>query len=281
MPKLTANSYGKSGVRLTKVVRNGKTHTLHEYEVAVQITGDFAASYTRGDNRKCIATDSVKNTVYVLAKENSFASAEEFALLLARHFPRTYKQVDACSVEITESRWDRIIVGGKPHAHAFVNGGSEIHTASAQVDKNGPSPAVFGGVDNLMVLKTSNSAWKEFWSDRYRTLKDTDDRIFATAVTAKWRYGKLNADFVGLAVAARSAMLETFATHNSLGVQQTMYAMGEAALAAAPGIRNIHLRLPNQHRIPFNLDPFGLKFENDIFVWTDEPYGDISAFVER
>jgi urate oxidase len=280
MPTLTSNSYGKSGVRLTKVVRNGRKHALHEYEVAIQCTGNFAAAYLDGDNRKVVATDSIKNTVYVLAKENSFATAEDFAVLLANHFPGTYKQVKGCTVNITEARWDRIKVGGKPHVHSFVNGGSELHTVRVEVTKKDKPPVVFGGVTNLMVLKTTRSAWKDFWSDRYRTLKDTDDRIVATSVTAEWQYGG-KTDYAAATSRIRTALLETFAEHNSLGVQQTMYAMGEAALAAEPSIRNIRFRLPNQHRIPFNLDPFGLKFENDIFVWTDEPYGDISAFIER
>jgi urate oxidase len=281
MPKLTANQYGKSGVRLTKVVRNGKTHTLHEYEVAIQCTGAFAAAYLDGDNRKVIATDSIKNTVYVLAKENQFETAEDFAILLASHFPNLYKQVKGCTVNITEARWDRIKVGGRPHVHSFVNGGSELHTVRVEVTKNDNPPVVFGGVTNLMVLKTTNSAWKDFWSDRYRTLKDADDRIFATSVTSEWQFDGGKIDFAAATNRIRMALLETFATHNSLGVQQTMYAMGEAALAAEPSIKNIRFRLPNQHRIPFNLDPFGLEFENDIFVWTDEPYGDISAFIER
>jgi len=281
MPKLTTNSYGKSGVRLTKVVRNGKTHTLHEYEVSVIITGNFAAAYTDGDNRQCIATDSIKNTVYVVAKENAFDTAEAFGILLANHFPNLYKQVKSCTVEITEAKWDRIKVGGKPHVHSFVNGGSELHTARVSVAKKGKPPVIFGGVTNLLVLKTTNSAWKDFWTDRYRTLKDADDRIFATSVTAEWEFDGGKVDFAKATEKIRTTLLETFATHVSLGVQQTMQAMGEAALAAEPAIKNIRFRLPNKHRIPFNLDPFGLKFEKDIFAWTDEPYGDISAFIER
>lgn len=281
MPKLTSNHYGKSGVRLTKVVRNGKTHTLHEYEVAVQVTGDFAAAYTRGDNRKCIATDSMKNTVYVLAKENQFNTAEEFGILLASHFPNLYKQVKSCTVEITEARWDRIKVGGRPHVHSFVNGGREQHTVRVNVAKKRKPPVVFGGLTDLLVLKTTNSAWKDFWTDRYRTLKDADDRIFATSITSEWEFAGRKVDYARATARIRTALLETFATHKSLGVQQTMYAMGEAALAAEPAIRNIRFRLPNKHRIPFNLDPFGLEWDKDIFVWTDEPYGDISAFIER
>lgn len=277
--KLSAHSYGKSGVRLTKVVRQGKKHQLMEYEVAVQCRGAFAPAYLKGDNRNVIATDSIKNTVYVIAKEKSFKSAEEFAILLAEHFPKLYPQVDSCQVSITESRWDRITVRGKPHVHSFVNGGMEIHTCSAFADPTISS--LHGGLKELMVLKTTQSAWKDFLSDRYRTLKDADDRVFATSVTATWAYSATKTDFAACTGRIRTALLETFATHKSLGVQQTMYAMGEAALAAVPQISEIYLHLPNKHRIPFNLEPFGLKFENDIFVWTDEPYGDISAFIER
>ncbi len=279
--KLSGNYYGKSDVRLTKLVRKGKTHHLAEYSVTVSLTGDFAASFLLGDNRKVIATDSIRNTVYVVAKENQFSTAEEFAVLLANHFPNTYKQVKSATVEIEEARWKRIKVKGKPHAHSFVNAGSELHTASVVVAKKGKAPVITGGVKNLQVIKTTNSAWKDFLADRYRTLKDASDRIFGTSVTATWEYASGKVDFAQTNETIRAALLETFATHNSLGVQQTMYEMGRVALQAVPEIKNIFLRMPNKHRIPFNLEPFGLKNENDIFVWTDEPYGDISAFIER
>lgn len=278
--KLTANSYGKSDVRLTKVVREGKTHHLAEYSVNVQLTGDFSLAYLGGDNRKVIATDSIKNTVYVLAKENNFTTAEQFAVLMAEHFVAEYKQVGTAKVEIVEARWNRIDVKGDPHEHAFVNGGTEMHTCSAYTTRGG-NMLLHGGVRDLQVVKTTNSAWKDFWTDRYRTLKDTSDRIFGTSITANWEYERPAAKFEHCTAAIRTAMLEAFATHVSLGVQHTMYEMGKAALAAVPDIKNIEFRLPNKHRIPFNLDPFGLKFENDIYVWTDEPYGDISAFIER
>ena len=279
MAKLTAHSYGKSDVRLTKVVREGKTHHLSEFSVNVQLTGDFSLAYLGGDNRKIIATDSIKNTVYVLAKENKFTTAEQFAVLLAEHFPATYPQVDSAKVEIVEARWKRIKVKKQPHEHAFVNGGTEMHTCTVFTNKDGT--IVHGGVRDLQIVKTTNSAWKEFVTDRYRTLKDTSDRIFGTSVTANWEFNTSKTDFEHCTAAIRTAMLESFATHISLGVQHTMYEMGRAALAAVPEIKNIEFRLPNKHRIPFNLDPFGLKFENDIYVWTDEPYGDISAFIER
>ena len=76
-------------------------------------------------------------------------------------------------------------------------------------------------------------------------------------------------------------MLTTFATQMSFAVQETMYEMGDAVLKAVGEIARIEIRLPNKHRIPVNLQPFGLENNNEIFVWTDEPFGDISATVTR
>lgn len=279
--KLSQNSYGKSDVRLTKVVRQDARHELFEFAVDVQLTGDFAASYTAGDNSKLIATDSMKNTVYVVARENDFHSAEEFAVILAGHFSRTYAQVSSAVVNVRQTGWSRINVDGKPHDHSFVSAGSELHTSTATVTAGGATSCVTGGVTDLLVLKTTRSAFKEFVTDRYRTLKDTDDRIFATSVTASWDYHSPTVDFVSAHDRIRAALLGVFAGHMSYAVQETMYEMGRAALAVAPEIGNVRLRLPNKHRIPFNLQPFGLQNNNEIFVWMDEPYGDISAFIER
>jgi urate oxidase len=131
------------------------------------------------------------------------------------------------------------------------------------------------------VLKTTASEWRDFVDDRYRTLKDTRDRIMATKIDADWTYNTPAGDFAARAAAIDAAILTTFATQHSLGVQQTLLAMGEAALAACDAIDTVSFELPNLHRIPFNLEPFGLKFDNDVFVATDEPYGLIKGTVTR
>ena len=280
MSVLSSNTYGKSDVRLTKVVRRGSRHKLMEFSIDMRLAGDFAASYTAGDNSQIVATDSMKNTVYVLAQERDFDGPEAFAALLAEHFTATYPQVTSAMVEVRQSAWKRIDVDGKPHEHAFVNSGRELHTATA-MSVGGHPTAVAGGVTGLLVLKSGNSAFKDFVTDRYRTLPDADDRIFATSVTATWDFAGPGAEYVAAYLKARTAMLETFATHVSLAVQQTMFEMGKAALAAVPEISRVSLRLPNKHRIPINLKPFGLENKNEVFVWTDEPFGDITAIVER
>jgi urate oxidase len=131
------------------------------------------------------------------------------------------------------------------------------------------------------VLKTTASEWRGFVADRYRTLKDTSDRIMATRIDADWAYNAQGGDFAARARSIDEAILTTFATKHSLGVQQTLKDMGDAALAACDAIDSISFSLPNLHRIPFNLQPFGLTFDNDVFVATDEPYGLITGTVTR
>jgi urate oxidase len=277
--ELKENSYGKSSVRLTKVVRNGVHHELIELSVDIRLSGDFTASYTAGDNSRIIATDSMKNKVYVLAKERSFTSIEEFAVLLARHFIQSYSQVQRAVISISQTLWQRLASPDGPHPHAFTDAGAERRICRAELV--GDKLELSGGVDDLRFIKTTGSEFRGFVTDRYRTLNDTSDRIFATSVEAVWTYASESADFNGTFVAARTSLLQTMANHHSLSVQHTLLVMGEAVLKDCPALRSIRLTMPNSHRIPIDLQPFGLENDNEIFVPIDEPHGVISGFIER
>jgi urate oxidase len=117
--------------------------------------------------------------------------------------------------------------------------------------------------------------------DKYTFLPETDDRIFCTSVKANWRYSSPEVATEKLWSGVRQTILDTFATHDSLSVQQTLYSMGEAALAACPSMEEITLVMPNQHRILMNLEPFGMENKNEIFVTTSEPFGLISGTIRR
>lgn len=279
MARLADNSYGKSMVRLTKVVRRVDGHDLIEYCVGIQLEGDFADSYLTGDNSKVLPTDTMKNTVYGLAASHEFDSPEAFAMILSSHFISRNPQVSKATININQSRWNRIKVAGKRHPHAFVDCGPEQRTCTVRQSRS--SKCVSSGIEDLIVLKTTDSAFKGYPRDEFTTLVETDDRIFATSVKADWDYTDTSGDWNERHDQIRTAIIETFATHMSLAVQQTLYAMGEAALAACGAVRQISFRLPNQHRIAFNLQPLGLKNTNSIFVTTSEPYGDISGTIVR
>jgi urate oxidase len=279
--KLTENSYGKSDVRLTKVTRHPDgRHDLKELSVGIQLHGDFARCYTHGDNSSIVPTDTMKNTVYALARSHPIDAVEDFADLLARHFLDSFDHVARAVVQVSDVLWERLAINGQPHEHSFVGGSSERRTCSLSVDRT-DATRVESGIDGLVVLKTTKSGFVGFIHDKFTTLKETTDRIFATRITARWEYYDGTHDWNRCHQRTRRALLDIFATHDSLAVQQTLYAMGEAALAACDQIKRIKLTMPNQHHLLVNLQPFGLDNANEIFVPTDEPFGLISGTIAR
>jgi urate oxidase len=273
MPVLEWNRYGKSRVRLVKVRRPSREapHELVDLTIDVQLEGAFDAVYVEGDNTPCVATDTMKNTVYALARQDSLAHVEAFAGRLADHF-MAKPAVARVTVSAVEHRWDRL------GAHAFVQPGGEQWTAVVTRDADGSS--VVSGLTNLVVLKTTDSAFSGFPRDAYTTLPETEERILATSVTAAWRY---RAGATGFAARdlIRAALVDTFAAHVSRSVQHTLYAMAEAALESCADIDDITLTMPNRHHLLVDLAPFGLDNPNEIFVATDQPFGLIEATVRR
>jgi urate oxidase len=276
---LTQNAYGKSQVRLTKVARHADRHDLAEWAIDVQLAGDFAAAYTDGDNRQVVATDTMKNVVYALARDHALAAPEDFGLVLARHFLDSYPQVASATIRVGVQPWQRIVTGGRPHPHAFVGGGAERRTCTVSATRQGRQ--VGAGLDGLPLLKTTDSAFRAFHRDAFTTLPEVDDRIFATDLTADWLYADPTADWDDCYRVIRQTLVETFAGHQSLGVQQTLYAMGTAALEARTAVEQITLTMPNRHRLLVNLAPFGRTNSNEVFVATDEPYGVITGTLRR
>jgi urate oxidase len=275
--ELAWNRYGKSHVRLVKVRRTRDPHEIVDLTIDVQLEGAFEAVYVQGDNSSCIATDTMKNTVYALARQDPIEHVEVFASRLADHFAAK-PAVSRARVSAVEHRWDRLSAGGRPHPHAFVGATGERWTAVVTRDRNGTG--VTAGLANLVVLKTTDSGFSGFPRDEYSTLPETDDRILATSVTASWTYRTGTTDFA-VRERIRSALVETFAAHRSRSVQQTLYAMAEAALAACPDATDITISLPNRHHLLVDLKPFGLDNPNEIFVATEQPYGLIEATVAR
>jgi urate oxidase len=277
MSVLSWNRYGKSRIRLVKVRRAGGVHDIVDLTVDVQLEGAFEPVYVDGDNTPCLATDTMKNTVYAMARTDPIEHAEVFAQRLAEHFSGK-PSVEHARISIVEQRWDRLAANGRPHPHAFVQAGDEHWTAV--VTREAGAVRVVSGLAHLVVLKTAESAFSGFPRDAFTTLPDTDDRLLATSITASWTYREGTTDF-GVRDRIRAALLETFAAHRSRSVQHTLYAMGEAALAAAADATEITLTLPNRHHLPVDLAPFGLDNPNEIFVATDQPYGVIEATIKR
>jgi urate oxidase len=277
--KLIAHRYGKSRVRVLKVLRDGATHTIKELEVAVALTGDFESSYTSGDNSLAVPTDTMKNTVNVLAHEQLGLETERFAPLLSAHFVKKYPQVDAANVKITERVWERMVIHGTAHAHSFRGGQGSRAWVAALSSAGGTT--LQSGIRDLLILKSAASGFEGFPRCEFTTLPETNDRIFATSLDATWTWSDVPADYNATNGAIIDALLAPFAENYSPSVQTTLFQMAANALESCPAISEIHLAAPNKHCLLVNLQPFGIENRNETFVPTDEPHGQIEATVHR
>jgi urate oxidase len=272
---LGRHGYGKSEVRVVKVTRTPGRHELRDLTVDVGLEGDFEAAHRSGDNSALLATDTMRNVVYALARTHPIDSLESFGAALVEHFLRAGPTVERVRIDIAEHPWERL--GDHEHAFQRGHGGRRLATVSG----DGSQTTYEAGLDDLLVLKTTASGWEGFVRDEYTTLPDTDDRILATIVAARWEYGEDAADFDATWRAVRDTLLDAFGDHYSPSVQFTLNRMGEAVLERHPSVRRIHLSLPNRHHLLFDLSRFGLDNPNTIFHATTEPYGLIEGTIER
>jgi urate oxidase len=277
---LAENSYGKSSVRVMKVKRDRPLHTVWEWKVEVLLSGDFKTCFTDGDNSAILPTDTMKNTVYSRARESKAESIEDFALELCEFFLSRNSQVERVSINIASTSWEHALVKGQPHPSAFIRGSSESQTTAVTCAQGGKA-SVTSGLENLVVLKTANSGFEGYLRDSLTTLPETADRLFGTSMRAQWTYKTTELPFDSLRNKLRDALIEAFAEHDSKSVQHTLYAMAQAALGAVPEILDVELAMPNKHCLLVDLSRFGQTNPNEIFVPTDEPYGNIVARISR
>ncbi len=278
MIELGANRYGKAAIRLVRVTRDPGGHQVRDLTVAIALEGDFDAAHTDGDNTNVIATDTMKNTAYVFAKDHLDGSIEAYGRALAEHF-LAERQVDVATVNVRAHHWGAIDVAGTPAPDAFVRGGEGTRVATVSASLG--SVLVEAGVEDLVVMKTGRSAFSGFPRDRYTTLPETDDRLMATRLTAIWRYGAPDLDFDATFAAVRATLLEVFADHDSKSVQESIWIMARAILERHEEISEIRMVLPNLHHWLVDLSPFGLENDREIFTPTTEPHGLIEATVRR
>jgi urate oxidase len=277
--RLGDNHYGKAKVRLLRVARQEGRHDIQELTLGIRFEGDFETAHTIGDNRRILPTDTMKNTVYALARKHRIETSEAFCLQLTDHFLANNPQVSRVIVECSETLWARLPFGGRPHPHAFAQTGGEKRTAVVSGTRGEKSVAA--GLDGLVVMKTAQSAFDRFLTDEYTTLPETTNRILATAIRARWTYKIAEVEYAASWHAIRQTLLEAFAEHDSQSLQHTLYAMGEAVLGNFDAVSDIHLSLPNKHYNLVDLSPFQMSNPGEVFLPTDEPHGLIEATLRK
>jgi urate oxidase len=271
--------YGKARVRLVHVRRSGATHDVCEMTIGVACEGDFAESYRSEDNRRVLATDTMKNTVYALARREPPGPPEVFGERLAREFLNECPWLERVEIELVVHPWTRLPYGSGSHPHAFIAPGGETRTAQVTVGRS--DVTIRSGLAGLEVMKTTESGFSDFPRTRYTTLPETRDRILRTIVRSEWSWRTPPADYDAAHAVVRSAFLEAFGAEYSPSVQYTLGRMAALALERVGELGTVHLSLPNRHCLLVDLTPLGLDNPNQVFVATDEPHGLIEATFGR
>lgn len=277
--QLLENTYGESHVRLLRVFRQEGRHDIRELSLAVRFEGGFEAAHTLGDNRKILPADTMKNTIYALARQHSIEPLENFGLHLIEHFLTYNAQVSRVIVEASESIWARLPHGGKPHPSAFARVGDEKRTTLLSGTRE--RTEVRAGISDLVVLKTARSRFEGFKKDPYTTLQDERDLILSTIINATWLYTEEDAEFGGLWHAVRQMLLEIFAEHQSQSPQHTLYTMGEVILQNFEVISEIRLSISGSYFNLVDLSPLGMDNPGTVFLPADEPYTVIEATLKK
>jgi urate oxidase len=276
---LIKNRYGKGRVRVMRIHRDGERQEVSQLNIKVMVEGEFAGTYTHADNTRTVSTDTIKNVVNVVARENTGLCTEDFCQVLARKYLDLYPQVTSVAVTAHETKWTRLSFGGKPHPHSFILDSNGKPTVEVTATREGS--ALASGIDGFTFMKSTQSGWEDYVKDPYTTLKETDDRICATSMVASWKWSAKPQNYPAANAKILATLLEVFGTSYSASVQDSLYRMGEAALDAVPEISEISMACPNMHFIPINLSAFGLDNNNDVFLPTDEPHGQIECTVGR
>jgi urate oxidase len=290
---LGQNQYGKAENRIVRVYRDSTRHEIKDLNVSVALSGDLDDVHLTGSNANCLPTDTTKNTVFAFAKEYGIESAEQFGITLAKHFVDNNEPIHRARIRIEEYTWDRIktpdssarFIGSEEVGHSFVRNGGETRTSEITYD--GDSVQVISGLKDLVVMNSTNSEFWGYIKDKYTTLQEAYDRILATQVTARWKYGFTGRDeepqpnWNRSYTHVRRHMLEAFAETYSYSLQQTLHAMGTRVLNNRAEVDEVRLELPNKHHFLVDLEPFGLKNENEVYYAADRMYGLIEGTVHR
>ncbi|ROV90295.1 hypothetical protein VSDG_08149 [Cytospora chrysosperma] len=295
MPSLASARYGKDNVRVYKVHRDEKTgvQTVTEMTVTCLLEGEIETSYTQADNSVVVATDSMKNTIYIKAKEHPVNPPELFAATLGQHFVDTYAHITTAHIKLVVHRWTRMVIDGKPHPHSFYRDGQETRNVEATVTKK-DGITVKSGIAGLTVLKSTGSAFHGFLRDEFTTLGETWDRILSTDVDCGWTWKSFpdlkavqatESKFDPAWEAARGITMKTFAEDESPSVQNTMYKMCEQILDAVPEVALTNYSLPNKHYFEIDLSWHkGLKNtgkDAEVYAPQSGPNGLIKCEVAR
>jgi len=240
----------------------GRSNMAFFHEVDLDVFGErFLCSYTDGDNRDVIATDSMKNFILRHALDFDGATQEAFLFFLGSTFLKNYQHVEHVRLTAREIPFVPLTVPQHgqfvPSTMAFAAAPGAYATATLTLARDGSHTLVTEhqcGYVNQLLMKLSGSAFAGFIRDDYTTLPETRDRPLSIKLDVFWQYQTADdllapdhARYVA-AEQVRDLTRAVFASYTSESIQQLIHEMGMRILERFPQLRNVHLVAENRTR---------------------------------
>ena len=279
--------YGKGEVKVAKAIkRPDNIYDFKEFCVGIQLYGEkFLDSFREPSNKLVVPTDTIKNTVYVLAKKYPMSNPVEFGIDVSNHLLQKYSHVAKVQVDVAEVVWSRIVLSNNStHTHGFIDKAS--YRNQCTVINNRANLSISAGIVGLEILKARGSSFQNFWTDEYTTLQPASDRIMSTKANITWKFDSFfdikSTDHNRIFSSVKQIFAEQFALHDeSVSVQHSIDVIARVLLNSLRELSSIELNLPNVHYLLYNLKQFNLENNNEVFTPTNEPFGNIYATLTK
>jgi urate oxidase len=175
----------------------GRENTLAAAAIEVVVHGtEFLDAYTKGDNRRVVATDTMKNFIHATSMTARARTLEEWLLEVGTAFLVTYPHMERLSMHGRELPFPAAIVPGDGGFEAsdrlFSRERCDAGSARLELARSDDGSVTItdheSGRRDLQLIKITGSAFADFARDEHTTLPERPDRPLYVWLSIGWRY---------------------------------------------------------------------------------------------
>ena len=273
---------------------NGRDNTLVAAQIEVVVHGtEFLDAYTTGDNRKVVATDTMKNFIHATSLTARARTLEEWLLEVGTAFLDTYPHMERLTMLGRDLPFPAAVIPGDGGFEAsdrlFGRDRCDSGTARLELAREADGGIRIteheSGRRDLQLIKITGSAFADFARDEHTTLPERPDRPLYIWMSVGWRYADPShavlADPAQYVASEQVADLSAAVFHEfvSLSIQHLVNEIGTRMLDRWPQLAEVSFDAQNR------LWDLGGESPDDPRVRTyadpRPPYGHIGLVLRR
>lgn len=241
----------------------GRENILAAAEIEVVVHGtEFLDAYTKGDNRKVVATDTMKNFIHAASLTARARCLEEWLLEVGTAFLDTYPHMERLTMLGRDLPFPAALVpaadgdGFEASDRLFSRDRCDAGSARLELARTGDGTVIVtdheSGRRDLQLIKITGSAFADFARDEHTTLPERRDRPLYIWLNIGWRYADAShavlADPAKYVAAEQVADLANAVFHEfvSLSIQHLVNEIGTRMLDRWPQLASVSFDAQNR-----------------------------------